>query len=679
VAGLLLILSAAAAALLVATSLRVPSLVSTLLIAYVSFVANLGIVTLALSPFHEVRRGGLAVAELVILAAALAGWWARGRPRPPLTAARAAAREVLRDPLTATFFAVVVVLLAYEALLGTGPPNNMDSLTYHLSRAAAWAQHGGIHWIPNAPEVELTAYQPLAEQQQLFLFAATGWGKLYFLPQYLAQLAILVAVYGSSRRLGFAVRPAACSALLLATFSEFALEAFTAQNDLVAASFPAVAVCLLLGSGGWAEPAFAGATAVFGVGTKLTAGLMLPLLVWLAVVRGRRALVPAVIGGVVGSVTVAMWGYVMNVVHTGHLLGTGTEIVQNRATPSYPGSVANAFDLMYGLMDASVLSSRLIHVLALFGAAAGIAAGVWALRRAGRRQALVDAAGVALPFLAPLLVIGGAAVVAYGAYLWGFPIRGPGGILGPLQDNLNEEYGRIANENYSAYGPVGIVAVVAAGVLAIRAYFQRRADSRQLVLACALPIFLVLVSLDSYWVPFLIRYFMLPAVFAAPLLARLFTGRLTTAAYIAVAALSIGLTITHDQPKPLNSPYGYGRPWNYSWPTALSANSYGYMAPAVAAYEKLVPPHACVGAVLGENEPAYVLFGPDLDHRVVFLSVSNAVTSTVAHDLYFVVISTGPNRWVANKFKAAGWRIRPLGTYWILASYRNAGDGRCDA
>ena len=47
-------------------------------------------------------------------------------------------------------------------------------------------------------------------------------------------------------------------------------------------------------------------------------------------------------------------------------------------------------------------------------------------------------------------------------------------------------------------------------------------DARHLVLACALPIFLILVSLTAVWVPFLIRYFLIPAVLAAPLLARLF-------------------------------------------------------------------------------------------------------------------------------------------------------------
>jgi MFS family permease len=323
------------------------------------------------------------------------------------------------------------------------------------------------------------------------------------------------------------------------------------------------------------------------------------------------------------------------------------------------------------------LSSRLIHLLALAGVAIAIGVAAWALRRRGRLRALGDAAGVATPFLAPLLVIGGAAVVAFIARRWGFPIRGPGGLLGPLEENLNEEYGRIANEDYSAYGPVGIVALLAAGAITLRAYAARRVDARHLVLACALPVFLILVSLTAVWVPFLIRYFLIPAVIAAPLLARLFRTRGTTAAYLVVAAISIGVTIAHDQPKPFNNPYGFGRPWNLTQVTALATNSDAYIGAALADYDRLVPAHACVGAVIDTNEPSYLLFGPKLEHHVVFLSSNDTVRTALDKGLFYVVITTGVDRPVADRFREAGWRIRPLAGYWLLASERRAGDGSC--
>ena len=322
--------------------------------AYLAFVANLGLVTLVLSPFREVTRGGLAVAESVLLAAALATWLRRGRPRLPLAAARSALAAIVFSPLTLLFLAVVVSLLGYElALALTVPPNNWDSLTYHLAKVAAWAHHGGVYWIPNAPTDRLNEFQPFAEQQILFLFVATHSDLLYALPQFLAELAILVAVYGASRRLGFEARAAACSAFLLATFTLVALEATTAQTDLVAASFPAVAAYLLLGSGGL-EPALAGAAAGIGLGAKLTTVLVWPVLVWLALARGRRTLVVAAAGAVAGFAAIGCWSFVLNDVHTGHLLGHGGGRVEHTASPSYPGSLVTGLSILYVTMDLSV-------------------------------------------------------------------------------------------------------------------------------------------------------------------------------------------------------------------------------------------------------------------------------------------------------------------------------------
>src|SRR5689334_8348220 len=103
--GLLLIAAAVAVALLAAASLRTPSLVTALLGAYLAFVANLGLVTWALSPVRAVTRGGLAVAEALLLAAVLAVWWRRGRPGLPLGAALPAVRRIVTDPVTAVALA----------------------------------------------------------------------------------------------------------------------------------------------------------------------------------------------------------------------------------------------------------------------------------------------------------------------------------------------------------------------------------------------------------------------------------------------------------------------------------------------------------------------------------------------------------------------------------------------
>jgi hypothetical protein len=433
---------------------------------------------------------------------------------------------------------------------------------------------------------------------------------------------------------------------------------------------PAVAACLLVGRRGLVEPTFAGVAAGLGLGVKLTTALVLPILALLALLRGRKPLLVALAGAVLGLASIGMWGYVLNQVHTGELLGAGTGPIQYRAPPSYPGSVANAFDLMYGLMDLSVLSNTVIYALAFAGVVSGLGVAAWAQPRAMNvRRAVGDVAGVATPFFSPLLVLGGAALVAFVAGVWGFPIRGPEGILGPLSDILHLEYTRFANENYSAFGPLGIVALLVATALAVRAFVAHRTDARQLVLASALPVFLILVSLQVRWHPFLLRFFLVPAVLTAPLLAHLFRSRSATAAYVVVATLIAGLTITRVQTKPLESPLG--APWHLTQVEALNLNSRHELDEALPAFEARVPDDACIGAVLGDSEPSFLLFGPHFKRRVVFLPIGDAaVPRANEKGLRRVLVSTAPQAeaTAVGALQNAGWHAEALGGPWYLLS-----------
>jgi hypothetical protein len=670
VIGLLLVALLVATALIVAAAARLPSVVSTLLVAYLAFAANIGLVTIALSPAREVTRVGLAGAETVLLTVAIGAWWLRGRPHLPVAGVRPAVARIVSDPVTALFLVVVVVVLAYELVLVlTVPPNNWDSLTYHLARAAAWAQHGGVYWIPNAPTDRLNEFQPFAEQQNLFFFVATGSGALYALPQYLAELAILVAVYGTSRRLGFETRAAACSAFLLATFSLVVLEATTAQNDLVAASFPVAAACLLLGGGG-VEPALAGLAVALGLGTKLTTSLVLPILAWLALTRGRRVAAQAAVGAATGFVAIGMWGFVLNLAHTGHLLGHGGGRVDDTASPAFPRSLETTLHVLYRMFDLSVLPDSLIRVLALVGFLAATALGVVAIRRGrSRRAAVLEATAVGMPLLSPLIVLGTAALFAYLTKQVHIPVR-TSGFAGGI--------GRAADEDYSAFGPIGTAALLGVPLLTAVAYRAGRVGARRLALALALPVFLVLLGLQASYNPFLTRFLLVPAVLTAPLFGILFRTRAATAAILAVAAVSVTLTLAHDHLKPLHG--AAGRPWRLTQVRSLEYIVWApEVGPALAAYDNLVPPRACVGAIIGRDEPSYLLWGPRLRHHVVYLPSNGALGAAYRSGLFYVVVSPGSDTGTTAQFAAAGWNVRPLGGYWDLVVAPHAGSGECAA
>jgi hypothetical protein len=667
--GVLLIAAAVAVALLTAASLRSASLVTALLAAYLAFVANLGLVTWALSPLRAVTRGGLAVAEATLLAAALAVWSGRGRPRLALRAAFVPARRVLADPFTAVFVAAIAVLLAYELVLAlTAPANNWDSLTYHLSRVVAWKQHGGVYRIPNAPTPRMNEYQPLAEQQILYYFVAVGSGALFALPQYVAQLAILVGVYGTARRLGFDTRAATGSALLLATFSLVVIESSTSQNDLVAASFPIAAACLLLGNER-AGPALAGVAAGLGIGAKLTTALVLPVLLALALLRGRRVTLEAVAGAVSSFVAVGIAGYALNLANTGHLLGyLGTYI----STPSYeqpvhPSHLATGVDVLYETLDLAVLSDHLILLLWIAGAVAAAATGAAVLwRRRSPVGALLAAAAVALPFVSPLIVVHLGDAIASLARSGGFPIRGPLGNVGGLNRTVPS----------SAFGPVGAVVFLGVPLVTLAAFVRRRASLDQLVLAAAVPLFYVLLAQEkfNYFMP---RFLLVPAALAAPLSARLLGTRVGRAAFLSVGVLVAATIVTKDPSHPLHG--RFGRPWQLTQVDAAYLSDIPAAGGALAAFRRDVPVHACVGAVLGSNEPAYFLAGPRLQHRVVYLPVAGALPDAYRHFLSYVVVSTGVDRWAAGTFRRDRWHVEPLGSYWLLAVAPHAGDGTCQA
>jgi hypothetical protein len=664
----LLLVAPVASAVLFAVSLRLPSLVSTLLAAYLAIVANLGLVTWALSPLRLVDRSGLAAAEGLLLAAAFAGWWRRGRPALPFRSAAAVGRHVLGDPVSAVFLVVIGTLFAYELVLVlTAPASNWDSLTYHLSRVAAWMQHGGVYRIPNAPTPRMNEYQPLAEQQILYLFVATGSGALFALPQYLAQAAILIAIYGAARRLGFSPRPAAYASLLFAMFSLVALEATTSQNDLVAASFPVVALCLLFGSS-ILEPALAGVAIGIGLGAKLTIALVLPVLLVLAVSRGRKVTTAGLAGAAVGFAGVGIWGYVLNLANTGHVLGyLGTHIdTPVDMQPLHSSSFATSFDVLYGTLDVGVFSDHVIRWLWIGGVVAAVAGFAYAFVRGRKWSALLVGVALAVPFLAPLLMIHAGDVLAWLARSWGFPVRGHGGNLGDV----------VRNAQNAVFGPVGAIAFVGIPFVVLAAFARRRADWRHLVLAAAVPLFYILLGHETYNY-FMTRFLLVPAALVAPLFALFLSSRVVAAAFLAVAASTVVMVVIQDPLRPIENRHGFGLPWQLTQVQAAYLTDETGVGAAVESYAARVPSHACVGGVLGGDEPAYFLSGPRLQHKVVYLSAGTAVPDANRHFLSYVVISTGPNRWVAGEFRKAGWTIRSLGSFWLLAVAPHAADGVC--
>ena len=317
VVGAVLILVPAATAVLVALSLRLRGQTSTLVTAYVAWVANLALVTEVLSPLRQVDRGGLAAVEGALLAGAFVWWWRAGRPRPEV-------RVPAVDPVTALALAAVLVLLGYELLLGlTVPPDNWDAVSYHLARVAAWLHHGGVYWVPNAPTDRINEFQPLAEQQLLYLFVATGSGRLYALPQFLAELALLVCVYGSARRLGYGAAALGVRGVPLRARSG---SWPTRRRRPRTTWWPPRSCrrrrscCSARERGRTSWPASRPGSGSASSSRRSSRG---PFSIGLALLRGGRTAGRAALGAAGAFVAVGCWGFVLNLSQTGHVLGHG--------------------------------------------------------------------------------------------------------------------------------------------------------------------------------------------------------------------------------------------------------------------------------------------------------------------------------------------------------------------
>jgi hypothetical protein len=426
-----------------------------------------------------------------------------------------------------------------------------------------------------------------------------------------------------------------------------ALEATTAQNDLVAASFPAAGAFLLLGDG-MLEAFLAGAALALAFGTKLTTCLAFPALALLAWRRRRPAVAPVVAGAAAGLLVAGCWGYVLNVVHTGRLLGHGQGRVENSAATTFTGTVARALHLLYRMFDLSVTPYWLVAALAVAGC-------VYAALLAVRARSPF----AALPLFAPAVALG--VIELFARDPWNVP--------------------RAANEDFSAFGPVGTAALLGAPFVALAGGGRRR-DPRFLGLALVLPSYMVLLAAFAKYNVWICRFLVVPVVLAAPLFASLCRSRAASLALLVVGGLTLFFATTDNAAKKIRSPVG--RPWTFSQVDAMAAfpaqPTGEIVARTLAAYDRAVPVDACVGAVLDPDEPAYLLWGPHLERKVFFLPSLDALGQAYRDGLRYVVVSTGVNAPVSRTFAAAGWKVRLVGSYWQLAvAPRRGGAAVCRA
>jgi Dolichyl-phosphate-mannose-protein mannosyltransferase len=605
----------AATAVLAAASLRLPAFTSFLLATYVFALGEIVLLTEALALFDRVGPVGYTVGELSLLVVAFAVWNWRRRPRPILPTIPL--RRLREHPALVLLLLAFAVAFGYQAFLVlTTPPNTWDSLAYHLARAAEWYQRGTVDYYPTHSE-SVNATQPNAEMLTLHGFVFAERDTFAAVPQLLAELACLVAVYGIAIRLGFSRPACAFAALITATLPLVALQSVTTQNDLLTASFVATAIYFALGKP-TPELALAGLAIGLALGTKATAVIALPvLLLAMLLVHDRRDVLRGVAFVCVGFALLGAYGYVLNVVHAGRPLGDPSALGPLRQPePTLTGTASNAVRMGYDFVDLS-------------------------------GYPVPDATTRPLEDAAKHLF-----AVAH------VPVNPPTSTVShsPFRFAVN----RRADETRSFFGPLGVLILLPLSAAFLSAVVLRRAPPLLLIPAVAIPSYMLGVALSTRYNEFNGRYLLPAVVLAMPLAAWVYRRRKLAAAVAGVGVVTLALVHVENEVKPSGAD-SRSAIWSMSRAEAQSA-THNDMRPVLESVERHVPSNARLGYVLKYNFWIYPFYGPELSRQLVKLPDVGILPAAEANDLNAIIVATRLRE------SAPNWRVIYFpGVEWTLA------------
>jgi hypothetical protein len=170
--------------------------------------------------------------------------------------------------LSVSFILIVTFLIAICA-----PPNNYDSMTYHMPRVVHWIQQKSVEFYPTSIPRQNHS-MPMAEYMILHLQILTQSDKYANLIQWSGFLILIVAVTDSARNLKISRSGQFAAGLFAATLPMAILQSSSTQNDIITSVF-----CLLFASYllkmlstlSWTDTFFAGISLGLALMTKGTA------------------------------------------------------------------------------------------------------------------------------------------------------------------------------------------------------------------------------------------------------------------------------------------------------------------------------------------------------------------------------------------------------------------------
>jgi len=202
-----------------------------LLSASITWGVILTAITELLSVLHSITLPGLSLGWLLVNGA-LVGLFLRSlryRNSPP-GHAESPKNLPSFQRLLLLLVCLIVLLIGVTAIVA--PPNNWDSMTYHMARVAHWGQDGSVAHYPTSFTAQL--YQgPWAEMAILNMQVLSGSDHFANLVQWFSMIGSVVAASLIAEHLGASLRGQVFAAILCATIPMGILQASSTQNDYV--------------------------------------------------------------------------------------------------------------------------------------------------------------------------------------------------------------------------------------------------------------------------------------------------------------------------------------------------------------------------------------------------------------------------------------------------------------
>ena len=253
--------------------------------------------TESLSLFHALAFlpllivwGGISIASLIAVLRSLNVRFTTPELLPDVSRTSRFAYGAL---ITGTFFIFVATFIVALA----SPPNNWDSMTYHMARVANWIDHRSIRHYPTHIIRQLYL-GPWAESAITHLQILTGSDRLANLVQFVAMLGSAFGASLVAKKLGAERWGQLFAFVYCATIPIGILEASTTQNDYVTAFWFLCFINFTLdllepeSESLWSSSALAGASLGLAILTKITSLIFAtPFLAWVSyrLLHSRRA------------------------------------------------------------------------------------------------------------------------------------------------------------------------------------------------------------------------------------------------------------------------------------------------------------------------------------------------------------------------------------------------------